>query len=333
MSSFNNALYASIESSEVNVTISDIVLNTSLGHVEKWDNIGDMKVIHAPYCKPFDVQVSVNGTVISTRSFNLTPAYGSLKVNWGQYLTTNIENGEVNHHCAFNSSIANACNISVVGQHQNGDEQCTYKKMNVNTSLNYLKPNTSYTFQCLDQFGHTEVSSISYKIGNQRNTFLEQLNDASLPDPNEEVSCPDTQDLIKVENLTVATIRVGPIHLVSWNKISERYSECLSYYVICRIHRRLKPKFTILSVMKYRVDGHLNNIIMDLAEDQNYIYKVKAVFKNSIKTRFSDRIVVQTPRAMNHNCSCRSSSVVVNQTSIRVPAFVLDRRTVLSKTQ
>ncbi|TNN14236.1 hypothetical protein EWB00_002448 [Schistosoma japonicum] len=321
MNSFNNALYVTIESSEVNVSLPDIVLNTSLGHVEKWDDINNVKVIHASYCKPFIVQVSVNGTIINAQTFNFTPEYESLKDSWEQYLTTDNENGEVNHHCSFNSSIANACNISVVGRHQSGDEQCTYKKMDVDSTLSYLKPNTSYTFQCLDQFGYTEVSSISHEIGEQRNIFLERLNNISLPDPNEE-TCPDTRDLIKVENVTVATIPVGPIHLVSWNKISERYYKCLSHYVICRIHRRLKPKVTILSVIKYQVNGHLNNIIMDLADDQNYVYKVKAVFKNSIKTRFSDLVVTQTPKAVNHYCNCRSSSVDVHQTGIRVPGRI-----------
>ncbi|CAH8637502.1 unnamed protein product [Schistosoma mattheei] len=82
--------------------------------------------------------------------------------------------------------------------------------------------------------------------------------------------------------------------------------------------------------MKYRVDGHLNNIIMDISEDQNYIYKVKALFKNSIKTQFSERVEIQTPNAVNHNCSCLPSGVHTNKTGIKVPALVIDRRARIS---
>uniref|UniRef100_A0A5K4FEA5 Ig-like domain-containing protein n=1 Tax=Schistosoma mansoni TaxID=6183 RepID=A0A5K4FEA5_SCHMA len=304
-----------------------IIVNNSLGHVFNLSASNNIIPIHAIYCKPFIVQISFNGTMINTSIFNITPEDGKLEGSWKQYALTNNETGTVTHHCNFETLTGSDCKLSVVGSYQNSAGRCTYKRGIGDSSLNFLKSDSSYTLQCLDQSGYTEVSSILHNTASdQRNIFLENLHNSPLPEPDEEDRCPSEQDFIEVDGLTVTAIAEGSIHLLSWNKISEKFSECLSHYLLVRIHRRLKPKVIILSVMKYRVDGHLNNIITDISEDQNYIYKVKAYFKNSIKTQFSERVEIQTPMAVNHNCSCLTSDVHTNKTGIRVPALVMDRR-------
>ncbi|CAH8655925.1 unnamed protein product [Schistosoma guineensis] len=326
---FGRTIYISSEKS--GEMMPGIIVNTSLGHVINWDVSDNIIPLHAIYCKPFIVQISFNGTILSTSIFNITPEDGKLEGSWKQYALTDNKTGTVTHYCSFETLTGSDCKLSVVGSYQNTAGRCTYKRGSGDSSLNFLKSNTSYTLQCLDQSGYTEVSSIPHNIGiDQRNIFLENLHNSQFPDPDEEDRCPTEQDFPKVEGLTVTAIAEGSIHLLSWNKISEKFSECLSHYLLVRVHRRLKPKLIILSVMKYRVDGHLNNIIMDISEDQNYIYKVKALFKNSIKTQFSERVEIQTPNAVNHNCSCLPNGVHTNKTGIKVPALVIDRRAQIS---
>ncbi|CAH8637518.1 unnamed protein product [Schistosoma mattheei] len=146
-----------------------IIVNTSLGHVINWNVSDNIIPLHAIYCQPFIVQISFNGTILSTSIFNITPEDGKLEAG-------------------------SDCKLSVVGSYQNTAGRCTYKRGSGDSSLNFLKSNTSYTLQCLDQSGYTEVSSLPHNIGNdQRNIFLENLHNSQLPDPDEEDRCPTEQ--------------------------------------------------------------------------------------------------------------------------------------------
>uniref|UniRef100_A0A095A0A4 Uncharacterized protein n=1 Tax=Schistosoma haematobium TaxID=6185 RepID=A0A095A0A4_SCHHA len=119
---------------------------------------------------------------------------GKLEGSWKQYALTDNKTGTVTHYCSFETLAGSDCKLSVVGSYQNTAGRCTYKRGSGDSSLNFLKSNTSYTLQCLDQSGYTEVSSIPHNIGNdQRNIFLENLHNSQLPDPDEEDRCPTEQ--------------------------------------------------------------------------------------------------------------------------------------------
>ncbi|CAH8634912.1 unnamed protein product [Heterobilharzia americana] len=164
------------------------------------------------------------------------------------------------------------------------------------------------------------------KLVIKQTSFLSSYKNTRLPNPNEgEIICPTDRDSVKVEGVDVKTLGDSLVHLVSWKEMDEKYSQCLSYYVINRIQRRLKPEFSILSVVKFRVDGHLNNVIDDVDEDHDYVYKVKAFFKNCERTRFSERVLIRTSKAPAQNCNCTVSDSQ-NHTGILVPSLVLDVR-------
>ncbi|XP_018655168.1 hypothetical protein Smp_154480 [Schistosoma mansoni] len=142
-----------------------IIVNNSLGHVFNLSASNNIIPIHAIFCKPFIVQISFNGTMINTSIFNITPEDGKLEGSWKQYALTNNETGTVTHHCNFETLTGSDCKLSVVGSYQNSAGRCTYKRGIGDSSLNFLKSDSSYTLQCLDQSGYTEVSSILHNTG------------------------------------------------------------------------------------------------------------------------------------------------------------------------
>ncbi|CAH8873191.1 unnamed protein product [Trichobilharzia szidati] len=256
---------------------------------------------------------------MKTRTYNFQLTEGSLEKSLVPRVILDNATGEVHFYCDFITNSGRNCNISVIKAYGNDAGYCTNKLVNNQSTLGHLKPNTTYNLQCFDEFGYTKVNSISYETGDQRNVFLEQLQNTSLPDPNEEeFVCPENRDSVKVENVTVEMLNGGAAHVVSWSPIEEKYSQCVWYYMICRVHRRTRPKISVLSLVKIRVDGHLNNIITDFAEDQSYIYKVKVFFKNSVRTKFSQRVEIHTSRAPIYNCNC-SLNNEHNYTGIRAP--------------